>query len=133
MKIEEVKGYDVKKSVAASTFFFTVTGVVTGLIPTPFYVRMVPITFLDYTFLFTTSILAGIYFGKEKCTVTDSRLSALGGVTGFLAFSCPICNGLLLAFLSTSAIMAYVDPLRPLLGVISTLVLGYLMLKSQDG
>lgn len=131
MKIEEINGYDAKKSIVASIFFFIVTGVVTGLIPTPLYVRMVPITFLDYIFLFTTSILAGIYFGKEKCTIADSRLSALGGVTGFLAFSCPICNAVLLAFLSTSAIMAYIDPLRPLLGVISTLVLAYLILKNH--
>lgn len=131
MKIEEINGYDAKKSIVASIFFFIVTGVVTGLIPTPLYVRMVPITFLDYIFLFTTSILAGIYFGKEKCTIADSRLSALGGVTGFLAFSCPICNAVLLAFLSTSAIMAYIDPVRPILGVISTLVLAYLILKNH--
>lgn len=130
MKIEQINGYKVKKSIATSILFFTITGVVTGIIPTSFYIRMVPITVLDYTFLFTTSILAGIYFGKEKCTVTDSRLSAIGGLTGFLAFSCPICNSVLLAFLSTSAIMAYIDPLRPLLGVISTLVLGYLVLKN---
>lgn len=122
--------YDLRKAVGVSTVFMAVTGIVTGLIPNPVYIRMVPITFLDYFFLITTSVLAGLYFGKKECRVIDSRVSALGGLTGFAAFGCPVCNAVFLAFLSSSAIMTHIYPLRPLLGVISTLALGYLLYRS---
>lgn len=126
-KIKDLmSSYDIRRGFIAGALFMIVTGVVTGLIPNPIYVRMVPITFLDYFFLATTSILSGLYFGKKECTVIDSRLSAVGGITGFLAFGCPVCNAVLLAFLSSSAIMTYIDPLRPFLGVFSTLILGFL-------
>ncbi len=121
--------FDLKKGAGAALLFLTITGVVTGLIPNPIYVRMVPITFLDYLFLFTTSALAGLYFGKESCSVLGGRLAGLGGLTGFLAFGCPVCNALLLAFFSSSAIMTYFDPLRPFLGVLSTALLGFFVYR----
>ena len=124
-------GYNLKKSLFYGALFFTATGVVTGLIPTPLYVRMVPITFLDYFFLFTTSVLAAVFFGKKKCSITESRLAKIGGVTGFIAFGCPTCNIFLLAFFSTSAIMTYIDPLRPLLGITSTVILILLLVREQ--
>lgn len=125
----QLEDYNLRKSLFYGTLFFTFTGVVTGLIPTPLYVRMVPITVLDYFFLFTTSFLAAVFFGKKKCREMESRLAKIGGVTGFLAFSCPICSVFLLAFFSTSTIMTYIDPLRPLLGAISTITLLYLLKK----
>ena len=121
--------YNLKKALGTATVFLAVTGIVTGLIPNPIYIRMVPITFLDYFFLLTTSLLAGLYFGKKECQVLDSRISAVGGLTGFLAFGCPVCNAVFLAFLSSSAILTYIDPLRPFLGVISTAALGYLLYR----
>ena len=102
----EIDGYNLKRGVLSGLMFFLVTGIVTGLIPNQLYIRMVPITFLDYFFLFSTSSLAAIYFGKEKCSIWDNRLAAFGGVTGFLAFGCPTCNVILLTFFSSSAIMA---------------------------
>jgi len=123
----ELDNYYLKKSLFYGALFFIATGVVTGLIPTPMYVRMVPITFVDYFFLFTTSFLAAVFFGKKKCSLAESRLAKIGGITGFFAFSCPICNVLLLAFLSTSTIMTYIDPIRPFLGAVSTIVLVYLL------
>lgn len=117
-------GFNIPRALAAGTVFFIVTGAVTGLIPNDLYVRMVPITILDYFFLFTTSVLAAVYFGAEKCSAFGGKLAGIGGVTGFLAFGCPVCNVLLMAFFSTSAVMTYFDPLRPFLGVVSTLMLG---------
>ncbi len=122
-------GYNLRKSIFYGVLFFAVTGAVTGLIPNPLYVRMVSITALDYFFLFTTSFLAAAFFGKKECGVTEGRLAKIGGVTGFFAFSCPICNAALLVFFSSSAIMTYFDPIRPFLGVVSTAVLVYFLLR----
>lgn len=126
-----IGSYNLKKGLAAGIVFFLVTGLVTELIPNPLYTRMVSITVLDYVFLFTTSILAAIYFGKNSCRVTDSRLAGVGGITGFLAFGCPTCNAILLTFFSTSAIIKYIDPLRPFFGLISTATIGLLLSKNR--
>jgi hypothetical protein len=104
---------------------FVLFGMNTALISNPFFIRQVPIYFWDYIFLGTTSILAGYYFGLEdECrTSSDNRYALFGGVTGFFAFACPICNSLLLALFSTATIMTYLEPLRPFLGLASTAIL----------
>jgi len=48
-------------------------------------------------------------------------------VGGFLAFGCPICNALLLTLFSSSALMTYFDPYRPLLGVLSVTAFGAIL------
>ncbi|MFB6175017.1 MAG: hypothetical protein ABEJ87_03490 [Candidatus Nanohalobium sp.] len=131
-RLDLVDGYNLTEALIAGTIFFLVTGAVTGLIPNPVYIRKVPITLPDYFFLATTTILAALYFGKEKCTVSQQRFAGVGGVLGFLAFGCPICNALLLALFSSSAIMTYFNPLRPLLGIISTLVLALFLYQERN-
>ncbi|ELY44054.1 hypothetical protein [Natronorubrum sulfidifaciens] len=126
---------------AAAVSVFSLFGLVTGLIPNPLYVRMVPRTPTDYLFLTLTALLAGVYTAQRLSTdVVESELEdddagtgsedrwALGGLAGgFLAVGCPICNAFLLALFSSSALMTYFDPLRPLLGVISVALLAGLI------
>lgn len=121
--------YNLKKAIPTGLFFFIITGLVSGLIPNPIYIRKVPITMLDYVFLTTTTLLSAAFFGKKKCGEANRKLSYFGGATGFLAFACPTCNLFLITFFSSSALLTYFDPLRPLLGVISTLTLATLMIK----
>ncbi|WP_276256160.1 hypothetical protein [Halomontanus rarus] len=124
---------------------FLLFGLVTGLIRNPLYVRMVPRTPIDYLFLTLTALLAGIYAAQRLATeVDESRLEGdgetedarssnedrvvMGGlVGGFLAVGCPICNVFLLALFSSSALMTYFDPLRPVLGAISVALLAGLI------
>lgn len=99
---------------------FVLFGVVTGLVPNPLYVRMVPRTPLDYLFLaLTSSFLAFYAFQRVDGRRRDGTTATASATLGFLAFGCPICNVILLALFSSSALMTYVDPLRPLLGVVS--------------
>ncbi|TMT86484.1 hypothetical protein E2L06_07675 [Haloterrigena sp. H1] len=129
--------------VAAGLGVFALFGLVTGLIPNPLYVRMVPRTPVDYLFLTLTALLAGVYTAQRIATDTvDAQLEdatdadtassedrwAIGGlVGGFLAVGCPICNVFLLALFSSSALMTYFDPLRPLLGAVSVAILAGLI------
>ncbi|MDQ2049015.1 hypothetical protein RBH26_00805 [Natronolimnohabitans sp. A-GB9] len=109
------------KGILASSAFFLVTGVVTGLVPTPVFERMVPRTVLDYTFLVLTSLLAGVYV-VQRATTTDcsgDRCAYGGAVGGFLAVACPHCNAILIALFSTSWLATYVDPIRPLFGLVA--------------
>ncbi|APW98401.1 hypothetical protein CHINAEXTREME_11675 [Halobiforma lacisalsi AJ5] len=124
---------------------FLLFGLVTGLIPNPLYVRMVPRTPTDYLFLTLTALLAGIYIAQRVATEVvstelegddgsetgdtsgEDRLAFGGLVGGFLAVGCPICNVVLLTLFSSSALMTYFDPLRPLLGAVSVALLAGLI------
>ena len=116
------------KGAAVSVGAFLLFGGVTGLIPNPVYVRMVPRTPLDYLFLTLTALLLGVYAAQRVPTgERHDGVAAVGTVGGFLAFGCPICNAFLLALFSSSALMTYFDPLRPYLGVVATVLLAGLV------
>ncbi|RKD89038.1 hypothetical protein [Halopiger aswanensis] len=136
---------------AAGVGVFLLFGLVTGLIPNPLYVRMVPRTPVDYLLLTLTALLAGVYTAQRLATRVvgadsdhdadagnadgsgtvgdfgEDRLAIGGLVGGFLAVGCPICNVVLLALFSSSALMTYFDPLRPVLGVLSVTLLAGLI------
>ena len=109
------------RSVGVSVAVFVLFGTVTGLLPNPIYVRMVPRTPADYLFLVATAAFAGAFVYQRSLAEEPigERFAAGGVVGGFLAFGCPICNAVLLALFSSSALMTYFDPLRPLLGAVS--------------
>jgi len=117
------------KGLGVSVGAFTLFGVVTGLVPNPIYVRMVPRTVPDYVFLVLTSLLVGAYAVQEwtKNRAGNDGLALGSVVGGFLAFGCPICNVFLLALFGSSTLMTSFDPYRPILGVVSVLALGGLV------
>ncbi|WP_226013434.1 hypothetical protein [Halomicrobium salinisoli] len=108
---------------------FLLFGVVTGLLPNPVYVRMVERTPADYLFLLATAAFAAAFVYQRSLTddPIGDRYAAGSVVGGFLAFGCPICNVALLALFSSSALMTYFDPLRPVLGAISVVAFGGLL------
>ncbi|MFC4360495.1 hypothetical protein ACFO0N_21320 [Halobium salinum] len=122
------------KAVVISIGAFVLFGIVTGLIPNPLYIRQVPRTPLDYLFLITTAAFLGIYtLQRTNNEHNDEKTATAGTVVGFLAFGCPICNAFLLALFSSSALMTYLDPLRPLLGIVSVVFFaGLLYSRSQS-
>ncbi|WP_458210479.1 hypothetical protein [Haladaptatus sp. NG-SE-30] len=126
------------RGILVSGGVFLLFGTVTGLIPNPLYVRMVPRTPLDYLFLTVTALLAGIYTAQGVATddvppeAKTDRWAIGGAVGGFLAVGCPICNVFLLALFSSSALMTYFDPLRPALGAISVAILAGLIYIRHD-
>ncbi|MFH1391001.1 MAG: hypothetical protein ABIH20_01685 [Candidatus Diapherotrites archaeon] len=119
-------------AIGLSILFFIIMGTPTALVPNPLiqYTRMIEATALDYFFLATTSIMLAalislkLYFKSEKKT---GAKELVGGVAGFIAFSCPICNAILVAILGSATIMAFIEPLRPILGMVSIALLGYLI------
>jgi len=118
----------VGRGVAVGLGAFLLFGVVTGLLPNPLYVRMVPRTPLDYLFLVLTAGLLGVYSAQRVPErERDDGVAALGAVGGFLAFGCPVCNAFLLALFSSSALMTYFDPLRPYLGAAAVVLLAGLV------
>jgi hypothetical protein len=134
------KLYEKPRVVGAAAAFgvFAFFGTVTGLIPNPLYVRMVPRTYTDFLFLSLTSVLVGVYMTQrvtcEECATDGWAFAGTAG--GFFAVACPICNVLLLTAFSSSALMTYFDPYRPVLGAVSVVVLVtavYLQRRKRGG
>ena len=114
--------------VLSSIGSFFLFGIVTAVVPNNFFIRMIPTTFLDYFFLTSSSILLGAYIGvhyykknnAKKCNIVTTT----SGIGSFLAFGCPICNKLLVLLFGATALMTYFEPYRPILGFMSTALLG---------
>jgi len=117
---------------AFSVGLFLLFSIPTALLPNSFYVRMIPSTIGDYIFLVLSSLLLGAYIGvhlyKKKsnkaCNKTCNRISTTGGIGGFFAFSCPICNKLLVILFGATALTTYLEPYRPVLGFVSIALIG---------
>jgi len=124
---------------SASILLFLLFGIPTDLVPNSYYARMIPASTRDYIFLGATSVMLGGYIGLQfyrKSGGARGDLAALGGgVTGLLAFGCPICNAILVSLVGTTALLTYYDPVRPAVGVLGIGLLGaalYLKLKDRE-
>jgi len=52
-----------------------------------------------------------------------ARLASVGGLLGFLAVGCPVCNKLVVVALGTTGAMSWFAPIQPILAVASVVVL----------
>lgn len=110
---------------------YVIFGIVTAIISNKFFTRMTPFGLWEQISLIVTSMLLGAYFGlayygkasgKDKiCNTTATA----GGVFGFLTFGCSICNKILVFFLGIAGVFTYFEPIRPFLGIVSILFIGY--------
>ncbi len=112
-----------------SIIFVLALGIPTAVIPNTFFVRMTPVYWFDYIFLAVDSLLLGIYFtlAIAKRKALSGKFSegkaAGGGVLGFLAVACPICNKLLLWLFGATWLLQYFEPIRPVVGILSVAIL----------
>ncbi len=114
--------------------FFSLSGIITSLLPNPLFTRMTPIKTLDYVFLTSSSILLGTYAGvhyyKKNNANKCNTAATTGSIGSFLAFACPVCNKLLVILFGATALMTYFEPYQPLLGFLSNgLLIGALYWK----
>lgn len=124
------------KAALCSLGLFVILGIPTALLSNPAipYVRMIPATPLDYAFLFATSLLAAVYLALPENKACKTGKSALGGgFLGFLSFSCPTCSMLLVFLLGFDFMYNVVNPIRPLLGIISIIALSHAIGKKFAG
>ena len=123
------------KAIGVSIGSVALFAVVTGLLPNSLYVRMVPRTGLDYLFLLLTGGFLGLYtYQRSPRRQGDDTTATVSAVVGVLAFGCPVCNAVLLALFSSSALITYFDTLRPLLGAVSVVLFGWLLyVRSRRG
>ena len=111
----------------SSIGLFILFGIPTRLIPNPWFARMIPANIFDYIFLASSAVLLGAYIGvshyKKNASAACAASTYAGGAGSFLAFACPICNKLLVLLFGATALMAYLEPYRPVLGFVSSSLL----------
>jgi hypothetical protein len=64
--------------------------------------------------------------GAAGTAVNDdrpARLASMGGLLGFLAIGCPVCNKLVVVALGTTGALSWFAPIQPVLAVASVAVL----------
>lgn len=64
--------------------------------------------------------------GASRNPVADerpARLASVGGLLGFLAVGCPVCNKLVVVALGTTGALSWFAPIQPVLAVASVVVL----------
>lgn len=100
-----------------------VMGIPTGVLPTPLYRRMTPVTWWDYPVLAASALLIGL-IGATYLRAHAAPLRArekgstlLGGIFSAFAVGCPVCNKLVVAVVGASGALAYWAPMQPLLGL----------------
>lgn len=119
---------EVAKVVLLTILMFTVFGAVTGVYQNPFFQRMTPLYWFDYVFLSLESVLLGLFFGVNA-TICATKSASIGGVFGFLGFACPVCNKLLLFLLGSGFLLTYFEPIRPFVGILGVLLMGFAVYK----
>lgn len=105
-------------------------GLPTVLIPNPVFGREIPTVWWNYPAWLVTSMLAGLLLATYVADPTvDERIDpagrrgGIGGLLGFLAVGCPVCNKLVLLAVGSSGAMTYFAPLQPLLAAAGIVLL----------
>ena len=90
---------------------------------------MTPVKFFDWILIIISSILVGIfvyqYFLLKKVKDKSIICATYGGIFSFMAFSCPICNKLIILLFGFSGAMTYFASIQPLIGIVGILLLVY--------
>jgi hypothetical protein len=106
----------------------TVLGVPTGIVPTPFYVRMTPVLWWNFPVLAVSAVLLGLtaatYLRPPLPGADTSRAATGGGLLALFAIGCPICNKLVVIAVGATGALQWFAPVQPLLAVASLAVLG---------
>lgn len=118
-----------------------VIGVPTDVIPNPLFGRPVDVTWWSPPVLVITAVLGGLMLatyvatpgtpgtpgqdamGSLSAADRPGRIASVGGLLGFLAVGCPVCNKLVVVALGTSGALSWFAPLQPILAVASVVVL----------
>lgn len=111
-------------------------GLPTDVIPNPVFGRPVDVTWWSYPSLIATSIFGGLLLATyvtEQQPVTRERKGITGGLLGFFAIGCPVCNKLVVVAIGTSGALDWFAPTQPLLAVLSVAFLAFALRQRLKG
>ena len=114
-------------SIVLAAFVAVALGIPTDIVPNPWFTRMTPIYTDQYVWWITTSLLGGALLAtyvvpRESSTSPAGSIS--GGILGYLAIGCPVCNKIVVGLIGFSGALNYFAPIQPILGALSVLLAG---------
>ncbi len=126
-------------ALAAAAATVLIVGVPTVLVPNPVFGRAVPVTWWAWPVLLATAALAGLLTatyvqpgpretgGEVGRAAADgerpSRLGLAGGLLGYFAVGCPVCNKIVLLALGYTGALRWFAPVQPVLAVAGIVLL----------
>ena len=117
----------------SATLFGMSVGMMTDAIDIPWLSRLSPNYALDYPILGLNSALVGSLAAIHRYASRHHNFSAApilaGGLLSALAVSCPLCNNIIRTVFGASTAASVFDPLRPVLGIITTTFMTYILWK----
>jgi hypothetical protein len=128
-----LSGWDARRwwvaAVAASATALVI-GLPTDVIPNPMFGRPVDVTWWSGPVLAVTAVLGGLlaatYVRADRAVEEldrPARVGSVGGLLGFFAVGCPVCNKLVVVALGTTGALELFAPVQPLLAMASIAVL----------
>lgn len=103
---------------------FGTIGTITSVWTNPFFQRMTPVGDWELSATFLMGLFSAITAGFWT-TTCGIRRSAGGGLAGFLGIACPTCNKILMLLFGAPAVLAWFDPIRPLLAAAGLVAMGW--------
>ena len=113
-------------AVAGAVAVAFAVGLPTDVIPNPLFGRPVDVTWWSYPSLAITALLGGLLLATcvaQPQPITHERRGIAGGLLGFFAIGCPVCNKLVVIALGTSGALDWFAPTQPILAVLSMVLL----------
>ncbi len=102
-------------SLGAAAAYAVAVGIPVGIIPNPFFIRMIPAGPLLATYIIPL---------RESVCSLQGQMTA-GEFLSYLALGWPICNKVVVLLLGIGGALDYFQPLQPVLGAVSVVLLGY--------
>jgi hypothetical protein len=105
-----------------------VLGIPTAIIPNPLFHRVIAAGPSNYLFWGSTSLVIGALLATYAVPqiVRDRAAEAGlgGGLLGYLAIGCPVCNKAVVALVGTSGAVTIFQPIQPFLGAVGLILAG---------
>ena len=112
-------------------------GLSTAMIPNPIFGREVPTTEWAWPVLILTAVLGGLlgasYVRNPDEATAPGKAGLAGGILGYLAVGCPVCNKLALLALGYTGALQWFAPAQPFLAVAGVALLAYALHRRLRG
>jgi hypothetical protein len=135
-RLYDLMGWPVRRwwvALAGAALVAVAIGVPTGVVPNPWFARMTEVAWWNWPVWAAVAALAGLVLATyvrrpDPDGGGGAGMGTVGGgVLGFLAVGCPVCNKAVVALLGTAGAMQWWAPVQPLLGVASLALLGWVL------
>ena len=109
-----------------TVIMFAVLGTVSAVWANQFFVRMTPVQGFEIPMLALLAALSGAFVALRRPACAAKRATG-AGILGFLGIACPVCNKILLLIFGAEILMAYFEPVRIYVTLISIAFMAWLV------